>query len=292
MKAIIFGITSQDGYYLKQLLEKNNIQVYGTNSKVSNPNTFVELSDFKLVYKYIDNISPDYIFCFSAISKTSHSEVLLNHEIISRGTLNILESIRVINPNCKIFIPGSAVQFNLINLPLNENSIQYPNSPYAVDRIYTYNLSKYFRDKFGLKIYFGFLFHHDSPLRNDNHLTIEIIKKLKKIKETGINSLKINNLNYTKEFNHAKDIVKAIWVFLNQDQVYEIVIGSGEPISIKTFINKVLIEFGITGEYEFGNLGNKEIVSCDPHLIKKMGWIPEYNIQQLIQDIISNGNIS
>lgn len=292
MKAIIFGITGQDGYYLEQLLEKNKIKVFGTSSKKSKSYEFIDLSNFKKVFEYIESITPDYIFCFSAISKTAHSEILENHKIINNGTLNILESIRTINPNCKIFIPGSAVQFKLNNFPIDEQSLQYPNSPYAVDRIYTYNLSKYYRDIFGLKIYYGYLFHHDSPLRNHNHLSIEIIKKIKKLKDTGQNQLIIKNLNYTKEFNHAKDIVKAIWVFLSQDQVFEIVIGSGDPISIKSFISLVLKEFGMDQNFQFGHLGNEEIVTCSPKILKKMGWTPDYNIQGLIRDIILNGNIS
>ena len=292
MKAIIFGISGQDGYYLKQLLEKNKIKVFGTSSKKSKSNDFIDLSNFKKVFEYIESITPDYIFCFSAISKTRHSEILENHKIINNGTLNILESIRTINLNCKIFIPGSAVQFKLNNYPIDEYSLQYPNSPYAIDRIYTYNLSKYYRDKFGLKIYYGYLFHHDSPLRNHNHLSIEIIKKIKLLKDTGQNQLNINNLNYTKEFNHAKDIVKAIWIFLNQEKVYELVIGSGDPISIKSFISLVLKEYGMNQNFQFGHLGKEEIVTCSPKILKKMGWTPDYNIQGLIREIILNGNIS
>ena len=292
MKAIIFGITGQDGYYLEQLLEKNKIKVFGTSSKKSKSNDFIDLSNFKKVFEYIESITPDYIFCFSAISKTTHSEILENHKIINNGTLNILESIRTINLNCKIFIPGSAVQFKLNNSPIDEYSLQYPNSPYAVDRIYTFNLSKYYRDKFVLKIYYVYLFNHDSQLRNHNHLSIEIIKKIKLLKDTGQNQLNINNLNYTKEFNHAKDIVKAIWIFLNQEKVYELVIGSGDPISIKSFISLVLKEYGMNQNFQFGHLGKEEIVTCSPKILKKMGWTPDYNIQGLIRDIILNGNIS
>lgn len=292
MKAIIFGISGQDGFYLKQILENNKIKVFGTGSKMSNNYDFVDLSNFQNVFNYIENINPDYIFCFSAISNTSHLNLFKNHKIISLGTLNILESIRILDINCRIFIPGSAVQFRLSNSPIDENSSQYPNSPYATERIYTLNLAKYFREKFRLKVYYGFLFHHDSPYRKDDHLTIKIIKKIKKIKDEGVNKLVINNLNYTKEFNHAKDIVNAIWIFINQDKVYEIVIGSGLAISIDEFIKKVIKEFNFDCNFKFGHYGEKEVITCNPSQIKEMGWIPKFTTEELIKDIITNGNIS
>ena len=305
---IVTGHTGFKGSWLTLILIHLGAKVIGISNNIPTKPSFfqslklnkkikdlrADIRDLTKVKKILKKYQPDYIFHLAAQSlvKRSFREPSNTFTTNIVGTLNILESIRTINLNCKIFIPGSAVQFKLNNYPIDEYSLQYPNSPYAIDRIYTYNLSKYYRDKFGLKIYYGYLFHHDSPLRNHNHLSIEIIKKIKLLKDTGQNQLNINNLNYTKEFNHAKDIVKAIWIFLNQEKVYELVIGSGDPISIKSFISLVLKEYGMNQNFQFGHLGKEEIVTCSPKILKKMGWTPDYNIQGLIRDIILNGNIS
>ena len=292
--AIIFGISGQDGLYLKKILLNENIKVYGTTSKKKSKYDYVNLNDFEEVNSYIKKVSPDYIFCFSAVSKTSHEVIFQNQNIICNGTLNILESIKINFKKCKIFIPGSALQFKLNNESISEKTEFYANNPYSISRIYTYNLSKYYREKYNLKIYYGFLFHHDSPFNKNESLTMQIIKSVKDFKKKNIFNLNIKNLNYTKEFNHAYDITMAIWSFVNQNKYFEMVIGSGNVISIKDFIFNVFNVFKIKPKSKFnlGNYGEKIIVKSDPQLLRSIGWKPIYGIIELIEDLKQNDYIN
>lgn len=292
--AIIFGISGQDGYYLKNILEKENIKIYGTTSNKNSKNDYINLNDFKEVNSYIKRIAPDYIFCFSAVSKTTHDVIYQNQDVICNGTLNILESVKINFKKCKVFIPGSAFQFKLNNECINEKTEFYPNNPYSIARIYTYNLSKYYREKFNLKIYYGFLFHHDSPFNKNNSLTMQIIKSIKNFKKNGDLKLKIKNLNYTKEFNHAYDIVMAIWNFINQNNYYELIIGSGNAITIEDFIFKVfrILNIKIETNLNIGKYGEKIIVKSNPNLLTSIGWKPIYSVEESIQDILTYGDIS
>ena len=290
MKALIFGISGQDGFYLNELLINIGIEVIGVSSKKNSIYKYVDLKNYNEVNDCIRKIKPDFIFCLSAISKTSHEIAFLSQEIVCKGTLNILESVKNNCSNSKVFVPGSALQFKLEKNGITENNIFSAQSTYSVDRIYTYYLSKYYREKFRLPIYYGFLFHHDSPYRSDSHLTIKIISAIKNLKENGRFELFIENLNYTKEFNHAKDIINGIWKFMNQSKYHEIVIGSGEAYSIKEFIMKVAEAYDIEihPNLVLGNYGEKTVIKSNPRILKSIGWKAEYNIDILIKDIMDN----
>lgn len=262
MKAIIFGITGQDGYYLSKLLIKEGVEVIGVSR--SNPKYLQgEISDFKFVDDLIKQHKPDYIFHLAANSTTRHDSLFENHQSISTGTLNILESVKNNCPSCKVFLSGSAMQFKNNGTPIDENTEFESSSPYSMARIQSVYAGRYYRSKFKIPVYVGYFFNHDSELRTDRHINKKITDTVNQIKNGKDIKLELGNIDVKKEFNFAGDIVEAVWLLVNQDNVFEAVIGSGKAHSIREFV-----------EYCFNQIGK----DYKEYFIVKEGFTPEYDI--------------
>jgi len=291
MIALIFGSSGQDGILLKKLLNKKNIKVY-TSSRHSGdfPGN---ISDYDFVFNIIRKISPNFIFNFAAISKISHEFIMDNFKAITNGSLNILESVLRLCPNSKVFLAGSAYQFKP-GLSINEKSRFDYSNPYNLNRIFSVNLARYYREKFNLKIYIGYLFHHDSEFRKENHITIKISNYAKLVKNSNnkLDKLIIKNLDYLKEFNYAGDVVKAIWILINQTNEMEAVIGSGKSHTIKEWCRAVFKVLKLDWnkyviESEQRDIKNNNYYVSDPTLIKSLGWKPEYDLEDLAIKILN-----
>lgn len=284
MKALIFGVNGQDGYYLSQLLSKNDIEVFGvsrTNKQWINGN----VGNLSFVEELIKEIKPDYIFHFAAVSTTKHSALFDNHEAISTGTLNILESVKNYCPDSKVFLSGSAMQFQNDGMPIDEATPFEAKSPYAVSRIQSVYAGRYYRNTFGLKVYVGYFFNHDSPLRSELHVNQKIAAFAKRIESGSDEKIEIGDMEVKKEFNYAGDIVDAVWKLVNQDTIFEAVIGSGEAHSLREWadycfkkINKNWQDF-VTIKKDF--VPEYQILVSNPELIKSIGWQPQIDFFQL-----------
>ena len=289
MKAIIFGANGQDAYFLDRLLEHNGVDVI----KVSRNNAPIigDVSDFKFVQEIIKEHLPEYIFHLAASSSTKHEFIFENNESISNGTINILESVRLANPNIKVFLSGSALQFKNTGLPINEDTIFDASSQYSLARIHSAYAGRYYRNYFGLKVYIGYLFNHDSELRSEKHVNKKIINDLKLIKERKLTKLIIGDSDVRKEFNFAGDIVNAIWILINQDKIFEAVIGSGIAYSIKDWIKIVSeilqIKFDeLIIEPDNNFKSEYQLLVSDPKIIKSIGWKPEVTIKSLAERML------
>lgn len=284
MKAIIFGINGQDGYFLNDLLLKNGIEVIGISR--SNPKYIQgDVSDYKFVEELIKSHKPDYIFHFAANSTTRHDAIFENHQTISTGTINILESVNKYCNKCKVFLSGSAMQFKNNGVPIDENTEFEASSPYSIARIQSVYAARYYRNKFKLQVYTGYFFNHDSELRTERHVNKKITNAVNRIKNGSNEKLELGNIEVKKEFNFAGDIVKAVWLLVNQDAVFEVVIGSGLAYSIKDFvqycfsaINKdykdyVVVKKDFTPEYD--------ILVSNPQLLKSIGYKSEVDFYAL-----------
>ena len=290
-RALVFGITGQDGFYLTQILEREHIEVIGVSR---NNEEFItgNLSDFTFVENLIKEIQPEYIFHLAANSVTHHNALFENYESISTGTLNILESVYRNNLNCKVFISGSAIQFKNEGGPINEETDFEASSAYSLARIQSVYTARYYR-KLGLKVYVGYFFNHDSPLRNEHHINKKITNAINKIKSGISETVEIGDLDAEKEFNFAGDMMEAVWVLVNQDSVTEAVLGSGKSYPVKDWI-KICAE--ITGVEDIFNYIKKnesykspykKLVS-DPTKIKSLGWKPKVNMKQLAELMLKN----
>lgn len=290
MKAIIFGITGQDGYYLNKLLIREGIEVIGV-SRSDDKHLQGDVSNLEFVNDLVNKHKPDYIFHLAANSTISHDALFDNHNAISTGTLNILESVKNYCSSCKVFLAGSAMQFKNNGLPIDENTEFEAASPYALARIQSIYAGRYYRNKFNISVYVGYLFNHDSELRTERHVNKKITNAVNRIKDGKSEKLELGNPDVKKEFNFAGDVVEAVWLLVNQDKVFEAVIGSGQAYSIKEFVEYCFKQIGKDYKdylaIKEGFKSEYDVLVSNPALIKSIGYKPKIDFHQLA-DIMLN----
>jgi GDPmannose 4,6-dehydratase len=291
MKALIFGINGQDGYYLTDLLNLNGVDVIGV-SRFGGDWIIGNVADYDFVEKTIKVYQPDYIFHFAANSTTQHFALFDNHHAISTGALNILESVKLHCAKAKVFLSGSATQFENIGLPIDENTPFEAKNPYSVARIHSTYAGRYYRQTFGIKVYIGYFFNHDSPLRTERHVNKKITAAVNRIANGSNEKLELGNVDVQKEFNYAGDIVEAMWMLINQNSFFEVVIGSGESHSIKEWaeycfakINKNWSDFV---EIRKNFVPEYKILVSNPAIIKSLGWQPKVDFYHLADMMLAN----
>ena len=290
MRALIFGVNGQDGYYLNELCNKNNIEVVGI-SRSDGEYLKGNVADLGTVEAIVKKYSADYIFHFAANSSTRHDFLFENHETISTGTLNILEAVYRFSPHTRVFLSGSALQFQNNGLPIGESDPFAATSPYAVARIQSVYAARYYR-QLGLKAYVGYFFNHDSPLRSERHVNQKIIMAARRIAAGSKERLEIGDITVKKEFSYAGDIVKAVWALVNNDEVFECVIGSGKAYSIEDWMELCFRRFGLDWKsfVSFNTQFKKEyeVLVSDPATIFSLGWRPEKNFEELADLMINS----
>jgi GDPmannose 4,6-dehydratase len=288
MKAIIFGAAGQDGFYLSRLLQKENctvIPVYRENNNL--------LIEYNKVVDLIKNNQPDYIFHLAANSTTKHEVLFENYTTISTGTLNILEAVKNFSPHTKVFISGSGLQFKNEAKPIKESDQFEARDAYSMARIQSVYAARYYK-KLGLKVYVGYFFNHDSPLRTERHMSKKITEAAKRISKGSTEKLEIGDITVKKEWTFAGDVVNAVWTLVKQDKIYEAVIGSGIGYSIEEWLQQcfsivdknwkehVIVKNDFIPEYS-------QLVS-DPALIFSLGWRPEISFEQLAEMMMNDIN--
>lgn len=276
MKAIIFGSGGQDGFYLKEILGRENVEVVGVSRSADFQ---IDVADSSSVKHLIARVAPDYIFHLAAKSTTRHNAIIENHGSISTGTINILESAYRLRPDCRVFLSGSAMQFENDGTPIDEQTPFAPLSPYAVSRIHSVYAGRYFRS-LGMKIYVGYFFNHDSPRRKPDHINKLIADAAREVRD-----IEIGDVSVRKEFNFAGDMMEAAWKLVNQDAIFEAVIGSGEAHSIEEWLELCFSLAGrnwrdhVSEKPDF--VGEYKTLVSNPALIKSLGWQPRVDIAGL-----------
>jgi GDPmannose 4,6-dehydratase len=292
LKAIIFGANGQDGHYINELCTLKGIETIGVSRTGNGLNS--DVSQYEIIERLIKEHIPDYIFHLAANPSTQHDTLFENHETISTGILNILESVKRHSPESRVFITGRGVQFENNGRPINEGDNFKATSPYSIARIQSAFAARYFRS-LGLPVYVGYLFHHESPLRKPNHVSQEITLAVKRIAEGSEEILEIGDISVEKEWTYAGDTAEGIFTLIDQDKVYEAVIGSGISYSIENWleqcfglINKdwhdhVRLKGGFTPEY-------KRLVS-DPKTIHSLSWMPVVDFPNLARMMIRTSQL-
>ncbi|MEO6405770.1 MAG: GDP-mannose 4,6-dehydratase [Ferruginibacter sp.] len=260
MTAIIFGINGQDGFYLQQLLAAYGIQVHGVGRKDS------DITNYEQVSALVQKLQPAFIFHLAANSTTQHNVLFENHATISTGTLNILEAVKNVSPQTKVFISGSGLQFKNENKPIKETDPFEARDAYSVSRIQSVYAARYYR-RLGIKTYVGYFFNHDSPRRTERHMAMKIADAAKRIANGSNEKIEIGDASVIKEWAFAGDIVQGIWLLVNQNKIYEANISNGEGHSITEWIDTCF-----------------SLIAVDPakHVVEKKMFIPEY--KELVSD--------
>jgi GDPmannose 4,6-dehydratase len=288
MKALIFGANGQDGYYLYELCKLKGIEPVG----VSRTGDWVygDVAKYNQVERFIFQYKPAYVFHVAANSTTRHDALFENHETIATGTLNVLEAVRRHCSHAKVFIAGSGLQFVNSGKPISENDDFEANSPYCIARIQSVYAARYYRS-LGIPVYVGYLFHHESPFRKSNHVSKMIASAVQRIATGSSEIIELGDISVEKEWTFAGDIVKAIFTLVEQDDVYEAVIGSGVTYSIKNWLEQCFTIIGkdwqkyvrvrddFTVEY-------KRLIS-NPQCINSLGWFPIVRFDELAQMMVT-----
>ena len=289
-KALIFGVTGQDGIYLSKFLLKKGYEVHGVRRRKSLSNSFrvdyINSTIFKKkkfflhfgdvtnslsVLNLIKKIKPKEIYNLAAQSYVADSFNIpkLTTNADALGTLRILESIIKINKRIKFYQAGSSEMFGkVVEIPQTEKTPFYPRSPYGVAKVYSHWITVNYRETYKIFACNGILFNHESPFRGENFVTKKIIKALCKIKFKKQKKLLLGNLYSKRDWGHAEDYVKAMWKMLQNKYPDDFVICTGKQYSIKEFINLVLKELKIPikwkgkGIKEKGYTNNNCIIEC------------------------------
>lgn len=284
MKAIIFGVSGQDGHYLTEICRENSVEVFGV-SRSAGKWIAGDVASFEFVDQIVRDIRPDYIFHLAANSTTQHEALLENHSAIVIGAFNILDSATRHTPNARIFLCGSGLQFKNTGNPISENDIFEARDAYSVARIQSVYLARYYR-LLGAKVYIGYFFNHDSPLRTERHVNQKIASAIKRIATGSREKLLIGNMKVMKEFSFARDIMQAVWLLVNQDVISEVVVGSGIAYSIEDYakacFSRVNLNYLDHVEEEEGFSPDYKILISSPKLIMNLGWSPKFDFNGLI----------
>ncbi len=289
MKALIFGANGQDGFYLSELLSRNNIDVISSSRKGSIADG--DVGDFAFVKNIIEQNKPSYIFHLAASSTTRHDALYDNHHSIATGTLNVLESAKLYSPHSKVFISGSGLQFKNESLPIKETDPFEARDAYSVSRIQSVYAARYYR-QLGIQAYVGYFFNHDSPRRSPRHVSKMIASAVKSIGHGNKEIIEIGDLRVKKEWGFAGDIVEAVWTLVQQDNIMEAALGTGKGYSIQDYI-EVCFNHIKKDWHEFvkpkpGFVAEYSQLISNPETIFSLGWKPKTSFNDLVTMMLTH----
>lgn len=286
MKGIIFGSSGQTGRYLQALCQRSQMDVIGV-ARGSECDLRGDVSEFAFVEGLVQREKQDFIFHLAANSTTRHDALFEHHQTISTGTLNILESVKRHAPECRVFITGSGVQFLNCGTPIAETDPFAATSSYSIARIQSAYAARYYR-QLGIKVYVGYLFHHESPLRKAHHVCKMVVDAAKRISQGSCERLRLGNISVKKEAGFAGDIVEGIWTLVNQDAVFEATIGTGVAYSIEEWLEACFSRIGkdwrdhVDLSEEPFQVEYQTLVS-NPATINRLGWYPKVELEALAE---------
>ncbi|GAB6181523.1 GDP-mannose 4,6-dehydratase [Desulfotomaculum defluvii] len=334
--ALITGITGQDGAYLAEFLLKKGYVVHGIKRRSSLFNTtrvdhlykdpyeenvkffmhYGDLTDSTNLIRIIKEVQPDEIYNLAAQSHVKVSfetpEYTANADAL--GTLRLLEALRIFQLSDKTrFYQASTSELygKVQEIPQSETTPFYPRSPYAAAKLYSYWITVNYREAYGLFACNGILFNHESPIRGETFVTRKITRAVARIKLGLQEKIHLGNLNAKRDWGHARDYVKAMWLILQQDQPDDYVIATGETHSVREFVELAFQEVGINIQWQgegllekgFDKATGKILVEVEPRYFRptevdillgnpakaksKLGWQPSVNFNQLVREMVA-----
>lgn len=296
-KALITGITGQDGTYLAELLLSKGYEVHGIKRRTSLINTqrldhlyqdpheknvrlflyYGDLTDSTNIIHIVQKVQPDEIYNLGAMSHVHVSfeepEYVANTDAV--GTLRLLEAIRILGleKKTKIYQASTSELYGKVQeIPQTEKTPFYPRSPYGVSKLYAYWITVNYREAYGMYACNGILFNHESPLRGETFVTRKITRGVAEIVLGLKKKLYLGNLSASRDWGHAKDYVEAMWLMLQQEQPEDYVIATGITTSVRDFVRMSFAHAGVEVEFHGAGVNEKAVVTkvADPeiHLVK------------------------
>ena len=315
-KALITGITGQDGSYLTEFLLSKNYQVHGIIRRSSSFNTsridhlfndpeiinkklflhYGDLSDSSSISRLLEKIVPDEIYNLGAQShvKVSFDIPEYTTDIDATGTCRLLDAIRDTRIKTKFYQASSSEMFGKVQaIPQLETTPFYPRSPYACAKLYSHWLTVNFRESYGLFACSGILFNHESPRRGQTFVTRKITHTLAEILAKKTNKLYLGNLDAKRDWGFAGDYIEAMWLMLQQDIADDYVIATGETYSVKDFLDEAFEYVGLDWK-KYVEISEKYFRPAEVDLLigdaskakEKLGWKPKVNFKQLVRMMV------
>jgi GDPmannose 4,6-dehydratase len=330
-KALITGISGQDGSYLAELLLEMGYEVHGIVRRSSLINThridhiydklnlhYGDLTDATNILNIIQKVQPDEIYNLGAQShvKVSFEIPEYTGQVDSLGTLRILEAVRIlgIEKNVRIYQASTSELYGKVQeIPQKETTPFYPRSPYGVAKLYGYWIVKNYRESYGMYACSGILFNHESPRRGETFVTRKITKGLSNISTGRQSFLELGNINAKRDWGHAKDFVRAMWLMLQQEEPEDYVIATGVQYSVREFVEEAAPYFGMKIMWEgegldevgIDKITGKVIIKVNPKYFRpsevetllgdatkakeKLGWEPKISFEELVEDMCVYG---
>jgi GDPmannose 4,6-dehydratase len=340
LKALITGITGQDGSYLADLLLEKGYEVHGIIRRVSTPNIsniehllyscsninnsignkFIihegDITDISSLLRVFKKVQPKEIYNLAAQSfvGSSWNQPILTCNVTGIGALNVFEAARQACPQARIYQASSSEMFGGDTYPQNEQTIFKPRSPYGVAKLFAHNMARVYRESHGMYISCGILFNHESPRRGIEFVTQKIVTTAVEYYFDNNTLLEIGNPYAQRDWSHAKDMVRGMWMMLQQDTPDDFIMSSGETHSVKEFIDYTYKNLNIDLEwfehksdkefypYAVDKLNGKIVVKCVPKFYRPnevnvllgktdkakriLGWMPEFTFNSLIEDMV------
>jgi len=303
MKALITGVTGQDGSYLAEFLLKKGYEVYGLYRR-SSVETFerlnhikdkinlicADLTDQSSLNEAIKSISPDEIYNLAAQSfvPASWTQPILTGDVTALGVTRLLEAIRHINTKIKFYQASSSEMFGKVQeVPQTEKTPFYPRSPYGVAKVYAFWITRNYRESYGMFCANGILFNHESPRRGKQFVTRKITESVVKIKLGMQKELFLGNLESKRDWGYAGDYVEAMWLMLHHNKPGDFVIATGEIHSVKEFCEAAFSCVGLNYE-DYVKTDQKFLRPAEVDLLvgdyskakKELGWEPKISVEE------------
>ena len=313
--ALITGINGQDGSYLSEFLLDKGYEVHGTlkrNSVSENQTSrlnkiygkiklhYADLTDLSSLISVIQKVNPDEIYNLAAQShvRISFDQPLYTANVTGIGTLNLLEAVKLIKPNTKIYQASSSEMFgNSIDEDgfQRETTSMNPVSPYGCAKVFSYNICRNYRNSYGMFISNGILFNHESPRRGTNFVTNKVCKEAVKIKLGLSNELQLGNLDATRDWGHAKDYVRAMWEILQLDTPDDFVCSTGISHSVQDLceyvFGKLELDWSQYVKQDEKFLRPEELHNLkgdSSKLVKATGWSHDYTFESMLDEMIEH----
>jgi GDPmannose 4,6-dehydratase len=319
-KALLTGITGQDGSYLAEFLLAKGYEVHGLKRRSSSFNTdrvdhlysdshesgagfflhYADLTDTSSLAMQLDDIAPDEIYNLGAQShvKVSFEIPEYTAEVVGVGTLRLLEAIRRTSQRCRFYQASSSEMFGSTPPPQSEISLFHPRSPYACAKVFAHQATMNYREAYGLHASCGILFNHESPRRGETFVTRKITRAVAQIALGSPDKLYLGNLEARRDWGFAGDYVEAMWLMLQQDSPDDYVVGTGESHSVQEFVEAAFSQVGLDWQ---------DHVRIDPRYYRPtevddlradstkarrlLGWHPKVRFTELVKMMV-DGDIA
>jgi len=312
-KALITGLTGQDGAYLAQLLLSEDYEVHGVMRRSASADVIGSrlrwlgiaddviihdgnLTDLSCLIRILREVKPAEVYNLGAQSfvKSSWQQPLLTGSVTGLGAANMLEAVRLETPEARFYQASSSEMYGLIQEPMqSEKTPFYPRSPYAVAKLYAHWMTVNYRESFGMHASSGILFNHESPLRGIEFVTRKITDGVARIKLGLADKLALGNLDAKRDWGHARDYVRAMWLMLQQERPDDYVVATGRTTSVRDFCQIAFEHVGLNMEDyvvtdpRFLRPAEVEVLLGDASKAKaKLGWEATTSLEDLVSEMV------